>query len=59
MFSPQDELAAVDAAMRENVQLMMQKRNGNSSPYWCGTVVRSAARALSEAELRGSARPPH
>jgi hypothetical protein len=29
MFSPQDELAASEAAMRENVQLMMQKGNGN------------------------------
>jgi hypothetical protein len=30
MFSRQDELAAVNAAIRENVQLMMLKRNGNS-----------------------------
>ena len=29
MFSPQDELAASEAAMRENVQLMMHKGNGN------------------------------
>jgi hypothetical protein len=36
MFSPQDELAAVEAAMRENVQLMMQKGNGNSSPSGAG-----------------------
>jgi hypothetical protein len=34
--SPQDELAAVEAAMRENVQLMMQKGNGNSSPSGAG-----------------------
>ena len=29
MFSPQDELAASEAAMRENVQRMMQKGNRN------------------------------
>ena len=28
-FSPQDELAASEAAMRENMQLRMQKGNGN------------------------------
>jgi hypothetical protein len=29
MFSPQAELAAVEAAMRELMQLKMQKGNGN------------------------------
>jgi hypothetical protein len=29
MFSPQDELAASEAAMRENMQLRMQTGNGN------------------------------
>jgi hypothetical protein len=29
MFSPQDELAASEAAMRENMQLRMQKGNGS------------------------------
>jgi hypothetical protein len=29
MFSPQDELAAAEAAMREAMQLRMQKENGN------------------------------
>ena len=29
MFSPEDELAAAEAAMREAMQLRMQKENGN------------------------------
>jgi hypothetical protein len=29
MFSPQDELAASEAAIREAMQLRMQKGNGN------------------------------
>jgi hypothetical protein len=53
MFSPQDELAAAEAAMRE---LMMHKGNGNCSPYLGGALTngRDQAEHAAESLSKGS-----